>query len=174
MRFDFFLCFLSGIMRTCATRKGRNWRAIMLLHHPGETDLLRNPLCCLRRWRMACLLRERLRSGWRPSWRTGRWTPWRTESNTHPTIGQETNGMKTWTFFYFATVSFSKQSYTCFISFFAGASTPLMTTPTVCVTLLKISHTHSVPKSFSPGICEFFPKFNCMHRTLSCRRTNTS
>lgn len=39
----------------------------------------------------------------------------------------------------------------CFISF-TGASTPLMTTPTACVTPLKISHTHSVPKSFRPGM----------------------
>lgn len=34
----------------------------------------------------------------------------------------------------------------------AGASIPLMITPTVCVTLLKTSHTRSVPKSSSPGI----------------------
>lgn len=39
-----------------------------------------------------------------------------------------------------------------FLSFSTGASTPPTTTLTVCVTLLKISHTHSVPKSFKPGI----------------------
>lgn len=33
-----------------------------------------------------------------------------------------------------------------------GASIPLMTIRTVCVILLKISHTHSVLKSFRQGI----------------------
>lgn len=103
-----FLCFPSGVMRMCATRKWRNWRAITLPHHPGEIDPSRSPLCCLRGWRMACLLRERLRSGWRWSWRTGRWTLLRTESNSQPTIGQEMNGMKTWTSFLFHHTIFLK------------------------------------------------------------------
>lgn len=43
------------------------------------------------------------------------------------------------------------------LSFFAGASILPMTTLTVCVTPLKIFHTHCVPKSFKPGIQDFFP-----------------
>lgn len=91
----------SGVMRTCATRNLRSWRATTLLPPPGETDPSRSLLCCLRGWRMECLLSQKLRSGWRWSWRTGRWTLLPTESNTQHTIVQGINGIKNPFFFPF-------------------------------------------------------------------------
>lgn len=156
--FDSFPCFSLGVMHMCATRKWRNWRVTMLPIHPGETDPSRSHLHCLRGWRMACLLKERRHSGWRWSWRMENWTLSHIESNTQRTIGLEMNGTRKPELFYHFTCCHVFQCVICFSSFSIGVSTPPMTTPTACVTLLRISHTHSVPKSSSPGKSEFFGK----------------
>lgn len=156
---DVWFLSTAGVTHTCATRKGRNWRATTFLRRRGETDPSRSPWCCSRGWRRACLPRERRRSGWRWSWRTARWTLWRTESNTRHIIAQEMNGVKTWCFSSLEIQSLSYElcfSDTGFISFSPGASTPPMTTPTVCVIPLNKSHTHCVPKSSRPGRHEAF------------------